>query len=105
MRIARAPYVVRVDSDDFVNKNFLNFLHYYLEENDHVDAVACDYLLLDDEERELKRCNCYEEPIACGIMFRKDHLFDIGLYDESFHYHEERELRIRFEEKKSPSSF
>ena len=99
LKVAHAPYVVRVDSDDFVNANFLNFLYYYLEVNDYADAVACDYLLLDDEERELKRCNCDEEPIACGIMFYKEHLFDIGLYDESFRCHEERELRIRFEKK------
>ena len=99
LRAARASYVVRVDSDDFVNKNFLNFLYCYLEVNDYADAVACDYLLLEDEEREIRRCNCDEEPIACGIMFRKKQLFDVGLYDESFRYHEERELRVRFDKK------
>ena len=99
LKIARAPFVVRVDADDFVNKNFLNFLLYYLEANQHVDAVACDYLLLDDEEKEIKRCNCNEEPIGCGIMFSKEHLFDIGLYDESFRMWEEKELRIRFAKK------
>ena len=30
-------------------------------------------------------------------MFRKKHIEEIGLYDESFRLHEERELRIRFE--------
>jgi len=99
LRAAQASYVVRVDSDDFVNANFLNILHYYLEANKYADAVACDYLLLDDEERELRRCNCIEEPIACGIMFRKERLFDVGLYDESFRCHEDRELRFRFEKK------
>lgn len=99
IRAARADYIVRVDSDDFVNVNFLNFLQYYLETNPEADAVACDYLLLDDEERVLERCNCSEKPIACGIMFRKSHLLEIGLYDEDFQRHEERELRIRFEKK------
>lgn len=99
LRAARAPYVVRVDSDDFVNINFLTVLHYYLESNNYADAVACDYLLLDDEENELGRFNCISDPIACGIMFRKEQLFDIGLYDESFTHHEDRELRIRFEQK------
>jgi len=99
IQAARAPYIVRVDADDFVNMNFLNFLSYYLESNLHVDAVACDYLLLDDDETVLKRCSCQEKPIACGIMFRKEHLFEIGLYDEEFHCQEERELRIRFEKK------
>ena len=96
---AQAPFVVRVDSDDFVNSNFLNFLSAYLEMNTEVDAVACDYLLIDDMENELRRCNCDEEPIACGILFKKKHLFEIGLYDESFRYNEELDLRIRFEKK------
>jgi len=97
IKAARAPYIVRVDSDDFVNANFINFLHFYLENNINADAVACDYLLLDDAENVLKQCDCQEKPIACGIMFRKEQLFDIGLYDEKFHYHEEREMRVRFE--------
>lgn len=99
LRVARAPYVVRVDSDDFVNTNFLNFLHYYLESNKYADAVACDYLLMNDDEIELGRFNCIDDPIACGIMFRKEQLFDIGLYDESFKCHEERDLRVRFDKK------
>jgi glycosyltransferase involved in cell wall biosynthesis len=101
IRAAQAPYVVRVDSDDFVNANFVNFLSFYLDVNPHADAVACDYLLLDDREHIIERGNCNEKPIACGIMFRKQQLFDVGLYDEDFRCHEERELRIRFERKYS----
>jgi glycosyltransferase involved in cell wall biosynthesis len=99
IRAARAPYIVRVDSDDFVNANFINFLHLYLEENNHIDAVACDYLLLDDVENVIERGNCLERPIACGIIFRKSQLLELGLYDEKFLRHEERDLRIRFEKK------
>lgn len=99
IKASRAPYVVRVDSDDFVNVNFLNFLHFYLEVNEFADAIACDYYLLDDEEKVISRGSCANDPIACGIMFHKEHLFDIGLYDESFQCHEEREIRIRFEQK------
>ncbi len=99
IRAARAPYVVRVDSDDFVNANFINFLSFYLDVNPYVDAVACDYLLMDDQEVIIERCNCNEKPIACGIMFRKHQLCEIGLYDEDFRYHEDRDLRIRFEKK------
>lgn len=99
IRAASAPYVVRVDSDDFVNSNFINFLHFYLETNHYADAVACDYLLLDDAENVLERVNCMDKPIACGIMFRKEQLNKIGLYDEAFKYHEDRDLRFRFEKK------
>lgn len=99
LNTARAPYVVRVDSDDYVNVNFLNILSYCLDSNPHFDAVACDYLLVDDKEFELGRFSCASEPIACGIIFRKEHLFDIGLYDEDFLRCEDRELRYRFEMK------
>lgn len=97
--VARGQYIVRVDADDFVNANFINFLYFFLETNQHIDAVACDYLLVDDEEAVIDRGDARNKPIACGIMFRKEQLYDIGLYDESFRCHEERDLRIRFEQK------
>ena len=82
-----------------MNSNFLNFLHVYLESNSEVDAVACDYLLVDDEEDVIEKVNSSEKPIACGILFRKSQLIEIGLYDETFLRHEERDLRLRFEKK------
>lgn len=96
---ATAPFVVRVDADDYVNAQFLSLLHLYLSVNRYMDAVACDYLLVDDREEVLSRQNCMESPIACGIMFRTEQLIDIGLYDENFLLHEDRDLRIRFLEK------
>jgi glycosyltransferase involved in cell wall biosynthesis len=98
---AAGCYVIRVDSDDYVNANFLHMLHFYLEQNADVDAVACDYLLVDDEENVLDRRNCLEHPIACGVMFRKADLEEIGMYDETFRCHEDRELRVRFEQNHS----
>ncbi|MDA2955417.1 MAG: glycosyltransferase family A protein [Actinomycetota bacterium] len=96
IRRARAPYVVRVDADDYVNNEFLHLLHGFLRENKYVDAVACDYLLVDEQEEVLARNNCLTDPIACGIMFRTEQLIDIGLYDETFLLHEETDLRMRF---------
>jgi glycosyltransferase involved in cell wall biosynthesis len=95
---ALGRYVIRVDSDDYVNANFLHMLQFYLDQNIEVDAVACDYLLVDDAENVLCRRNCLEHPIACGVMFRKEDLVEIGMYDELFRCHEDRELRVRFEE-------
>jgi len=101
IRAARAPYIVRVDADDYVNANFLLFLEEFLNQNEYMDAVACDYLLVDDDENVLDRLNCMEHPIACGIMFKRNDLFEIGLYDEEFRLHEERDLRIRFEKNRT----
>lgn len=98
---SRGDFVVRVDADDYVNVNFLNFLHFFLSQNEYVDAVACDYLLVDDAEETLERVDCSDRPIACGIMFRKHQLIEVGMYDEDFKRHEDRDLRIRFEKKYS----
>lgn len=96
---ARGRYIIRLDADDYVHYEYLNVLSLHLDLNGQVDAVACDYILVDDHENVLKQVNCMDEPIGCGIMFRIDQLIDIGLYDEGFLAREEEDLRIRFEQK------
>jgi len=92
----RSKFVVRVDADDYVNADFLDILYLFLAENPQFDAASCDYLLVDDREEVLARCDAIKQPIACGIMFRTEQLIDIGMYDESFLRHEDRDLRLRF---------
>ncbi len=94
-----ANFIVRVDSDDFVNKYFLEILRYFLESNPNADAVACDYYLLNNEEEILERKSCKKNPIGCGIMFRREQMLEVGLYNEEFLYQEDREFRLRFEKK------
>jgi glycosyltransferase involved in cell wall biosynthesis len=96
IRAARGKYVVRVDADDYVSHDYLYILQRFLEDNTYMDAVACDYLLVDDSENIIERRNCMEHPIGCGIMFRTDHLIEIGSYDDNFLMHEDRDLRVRF---------
>ena len=91
-----SKFIVRVDADDYVNSAFLDVMYMFLEDNSHFDAAACDYLLVDDREEIISRRDAVKEPIACGIMFRTEQLIDIGLYDESFLRHEDRDLRLRF---------
>ena len=99
INVAQGKYVVRIDSDDWVSNDFLKLLYTYLDNNDYMDAIACDYNLVDKNEKVLERKNCFLDPIACGIMFKKKDLQEIGLYDETFHCNEEIDLRIRFEKK------
>jgi glycosyltransferase involved in cell wall biosynthesis len=92
----KTPYFVRVDADDFVSSNFILFLYNFINQNHYMDAVACDYNLINDKEDIISRVNCMEIPIACGIMFKTDQIVKIGLYDENFLLHEDKDLRIRF---------
>lgn len=100
IRNSKSQFLVRVDSDDYVSRDFLGILTLALKSNKKIDSVACDYELF-DESGSIRIVNCIEEPIACGIAFRRDHLIDIGLYDESFKIHEDKELMQRYLQKYS----
>ena len=100
IKSSKSKYFVRLDSDDYVNKNFLLFLLEFIERNkDTTDAVSCDYLVVNDSEKIIKRENCIKKPIACGIIFKTSHLISLGLYNEKFLINEEVELRKRYEKK------
>ena len=99
IREAKGQYIVMVDSDDWVHPEFLNILYHHLNLNNNLDAVACDYQLVNNNQSILSIENCEQKPIACGILFKHSHIVEIGLYDKSFLAREEEELIIRFKKK------
>lgn len=101
IQMSLGRYIVRVDSDDFVVRNFLYLCKLFLNLNRNHQAVAVDYFKVDNNEILISKEDCMKEQIACGIMFRKECLFDIGLYDTKFKMREGHELRKRFEKKYS----
>ncbi len=99
IKMSLGRYIVRVDSDDYIARNFLYLSRLFLNYNYEYQAVATDYVRVDKNEKTLSKHNSFKEQIACGITFRKESLFDIGLYDESFKMREGHELMTRFEKK------
>lgn len=93
---SKGRFIIRIDSDDYVHRDYLNIPYMYLTLNPEMDAVAVDYIKVDEKENVLSRHNCMEEPIGCAIMFRHEQLIAIGLYDENQKLHEEKELMSRF---------
>lgn len=93
---AKGQFVIFLDADDYLHKDLLKVEKLFLEENNTLDAVSCDYYLVDERGAHIKHVNAEEEPIACGIMFRKDFLYEVGLYDETFRAREEEDLRFRW---------
>ena len=43
INLSKGKYIVRIDSDDWVSNDFLKLLYTYLDNNNYMDAVACDY--------------------------------------------------------------
>ncbi len=97
IRKARGRFVVHLDSDDYFHDELLHIEHLHLALNPDWGAVACDYMVVDASEEHLRRGDVQKEPIACGIMFRKENLISIGLYDERMLLCEDEELQRRYE--------
>lgn len=91
-RRARGQYVVRVDADDYVNRNFLEIEAMFLEENKELEAVCCDYYKVDGKGNRLGRHDAFKEPIACGVMFRREALLNAGSYPENDNIWEDRDF-------------
>jgi glycosyltransferase involved in cell wall biosynthesis len=96
IRRARGRYVLLVDADDYIHTDLAYVQHLHLALNPHWGAVGCDYYLVDEHEQHISRISGAAHPIACGIMFSRDALVDIGLYDEEMRVWEDEDLRLRF---------
>ena len=97
-RKAKGKYIVRIDADDYVSKNFLFFLTYYLKLNPNKLGVASDYVLINNNEKIIKREFAIKKPIACAILYDKNKLKKFGYYNKNFRHREEEELRARIGE-------
>jgi glycosyltransferase involved in cell wall biosynthesis len=93
---ARGQYIIFLDADDYIQRDLLKVLSVFLNENNRLDAVAVDYYLVNEYGDHAEHIDANDKPIACGIMFRKDLLYNVGLYDENFRAREEEDLRMRF---------
>lgn len=99
IKLSKGRYVTRVDSDDYVQRNFLFLSKLFLDMNREYQAVAVDYIKVDNFETVLSKENCVKNEIACGIMYRKECLINIGLYNEKFKMREGHEINQRFKKK------
>ena len=96
IRKALGRYVLHMDADDYIDQDLAFIEHLHLSLNPHWGAVSCDYYLVNENEQHISRISGLGHPITCGIMFRKDALVDIGLYDEEMKMWEDEDLRLRF---------
>ena len=93
---ALGKFIVCLDADDYISNDLLYVEHLFLFQNSNIDAVSCDYFLVNDNEEIVGRRDAARHPIACGVMYYKDKIKEIGLYDESFLALEDLDLRKRY---------
>lgn len=98
IQTSEGRYIVRIDADDYVSRHFLFVLKFALDKNRKYQAFCVDYVEVDEFENQIRVVSAAEEEIACGVMYRREHLYEIGLYNEQFEYREGHELNKRFRE-------
>ena len=92
IKASKGKYFLRVDSDDYVNKDYIKFLYETIIRNPEYNAAYCDYYLVDDKENVLKKCNSEKFPIGCGIIFKTKDLIKVGMYSPKIKIYEEIDL-------------
>ncbi len=96
---SKGKFFLRVDSDDYVNKDYIKFLYEAAIRNPEFNAVSCDYYLVDENEKVLKKCNSEKLPIGCGIIFRIKDLKKVGMYSPQIKIHEDKDLITKLNKK------
>lgn len=102
--MARGKYIVRVDGDDYIHKDFLRVMTEVLEWNPDAGFVYCDLITVrgvgGPTERKLAR-NTEERLLdhGAGVLFRKKHLRAIGGYDKKLRNCEDYDLLLRYQAK------
>lgn len=97
---ALGRFIIRVDSDDYINENTLLFMTEILNQNHDIGFVYSDHFRVDENENILERINLNTLDLlfrhGAGIMFRKSYLESIGLYDSEFRNAEDHDLLKRY---------
>ena len=104
IRHAQGRYIIRVDGDDFVNRNLFFVMSEVLDANTDIGFVYCDYIVVTEspdgsrpEERTLE-VNTLERLLdhGAGMMFRKEYMEALGLYDPELSIREDYDLTLRY---------
>ena len=91
LRLSKAKYIMRLDSDDWLDPHALEIMSNILERDKKISLVFPDYYEVDKNGKiigqvrrhDFKKVKLLDQPAhgAC-TMIRKENLLDIGGYDE-----------------------
>ena len=94
IKLCKTKYIIRIDSDDYVKKNFIAKFNNYTKKN--YDFIFSNYLIKKKNKffkKNLKKKNL-RHLISCSVALKKSYLKKIGLYKNFFW--EEIDLYVRY---------
>ena len=85
-----------LDADDYISNDTLFILKRALEENTNWGGVAADYETVNKNKKIIKRFSSIDKPIACGIMYKKNTIKTVGMFNTKLRFNEDIDFRIRY---------
>ena len=92
---AQGDCFVRVDADDYVSPTLLSELYRGLQRNPEALGCACDYQIVDMNTGRATSKSAVSDPVACGILHRRQPFISLGGYNPHYRFMEEEEIRKR----------
>lgn len=104
LKFARGKYIIRLDADDYLDKNALEIMYLTLEKTKKIGLVFPDYFTVDENNNilnlirrhDFNEVTLLDQPAhgAC-TMIRREYLQTIGGYDESYHCQDGWDLWVK----------
>jgi glycosyltransferase involved in cell wall biosynthesis len=92
---SRGKYIVRLDSDDYVNEHYMLFLTELMLANPDRHLGCCDYFRVCEERNKRDFFSFLDDPIGCATIFSNSILNKVGLYSEKILIHEDSDMFLK----------
>lgn len=96
LRQSRGKYIIFLDGDDEYDINALSELYQAIQKDKNYAFSYCDYREVDLRTGDIKTVSCKNifNVLACGILFKKSVLDELGFWDRNFIF-AEHDLLLR----------
>ena len=104
LRLSKAKYIIRLDSDDWLDPHALEIMSNILERNKKISLVFPDYYEVDKNGKiikqvrrhNFKKVKLFDQPAHGACTMIRENLVDIGGYDEEFSCQDGYYLWLKF---------
>lgn len=86
LNIASGEYVIKVDGDDFINKNMIFLMSELLDNNEDLGFIYGDHTIVNNRNERTYSINTLDKLLdnGAGVMFRKKYIDILGGYSDEY---------------------
>lgn len=98
LSVCTGEYIMKVDGDDFINRNMLMTMCEVLDHNPEIGFVYCDHIVITEDQHRTMRINTLEKLLdhGAGVMFRTDYIKALGGWNEEVKTRDDMDLLLRY---------